>query len=194
MADNNKPGLIGRLWTWVKTPAFLMLAGAFALGIIFWGGFNTALQPQTSRQLELGAKWRAGEWQADATLFRADVSHEISVMTNSGGRSSYQNVGSTLRQGLEVSGAWRPASAWRAAAALTWLDATYQDTFLTCAGTPCTTPTASVAAGSGSPSTSRSGSAERTGTAMLSGPVRNTAARFDALKISSRTRSKSDTL
>jgi len=120
------------------------------------GGLNTALQPQTSQQLEVGAKWRAGDWQADATLFRAQVDNEISVMTNLGGRSTYQNVGSTLRQGLELSGAWRPASAWRAAAALTWLDAKYQDAFLTCAGTPCTAPTATVDAGNRIAGTQRS--------------------------------------
>ncbi|MBK7616613.1 MAG: TonB-dependent receptor [Burkholderiales bacterium] len=120
------------------------------------GGLNTALQPQTSQQLELGAKWRTGDWQADATLFRADVSNEISVMTNSGGRSSYQNVGSTLRQGLELSGAWRPASAWRAAAALTWLDAQYQDSFLTCGPPPCSAPTVAVAAGNRIAGTQRS--------------------------------------
>lgn len=120
------------------------------------GGLNTALQPQTSQQLEVGAKWRSGDWQADATLFRAEVANEISVMTNLGGRSTYQNVGSTLRQGLELSGAWRPASAWRAAVAVTWLDASYQDAFLTCAGTPCTTPTANVAVGNRIAGTQRS--------------------------------------
>ena len=104
----------------------------------------------------MGAKWSAGDWQADATLFRADVSNEISVMTNSGGRSSYQNVGSTLRQGLELSGAWRPASAWRAAAALTWLDAQYQGSFLTCGPPPCNAPTVAVAAGNRIAGTQRS--------------------------------------
>lgn len=101
------------------------------------GGLNTALKPQTSQQLEVGAKWRAGNWQADATLFQAQVDNEIAVLSNSAGRSTYQNVGKTLRQGLELSGAWRPSEAWRVAAAMTWLDASYKDTFNTCLGTPC---------------------------------------------------------
>ncbi|MBQ0943623.1 TonB-dependent receptor [Ideonella sp. 4Y16] len=111
------------------------------------GGFNTALKAQTSRQAELGARWRAQAWQLDATLFHTQVDDELSTATNSGGRSSFQNVGRTRRQGAELSAAWRPASGWRAATALTWLDATYLDAFKTCAGTPCTAPTADVAAG-----------------------------------------------
>jgi cytochrome c-type protein NapC len=36
--------LIKRLWAAVWTPAFGMLALAFVAGIVFWGGFNTALE------------------------------------------------------------------------------------------------------------------------------------------------------
>jgi iron complex outermembrane receptor protein len=111
------------------------------------GGLNDALQPQTSRQVEVGAKWRSGAWMADATVFQTRVSNELGVLSNSGGRSTYQNVGHTERKGLELSGAWRPASGWRGAVALTVLDATYQDSFLTCAGTPCKAPTVTVPAG-----------------------------------------------
>ena len=111
------------------------------------GGFNTALQAQTSRQLELGAKWRAAAWSVDAVLFRADTDDEIGVLTNAGGRSSFQNVGRTRRQGAELSAGWAITPAWRAAVALTWLDATYTDGFLTCAGAPCLAPTLPVAAG-----------------------------------------------
>ncbi|MBN8489328.1 MAG: TonB-dependent receptor, partial [Burkholderiales bacterium] len=104
-------------------------------------------QAQTSRQAELGARWRAQAWQLDATLFHTRVDDELSTATNAGGRSSFQNVGRTRRQGVELSAAWRPTSGWRAATALTWLDAIYLDAFKTCAGTPCTEPTADVAAG-----------------------------------------------
>jgi iron complex outermembrane receptor protein len=101
------------------------------------GGLNTALGAQTSQQVEVGAKWRAGAWQADATLFQSKVDNEIAVLSNAAGRSTYQNVGQTLRQGLELSGAWRPNEAWRVGAAMTWLDASYRDAFNTCLGTPC---------------------------------------------------------
>jgi iron complex outermembrane recepter protein len=105
-------------------------------------GFNTTLQPQTSTQLELGAKWRDAAWglAAEAALFRADTDDEIGVLTNAGGRSTFQNVGSTRRQGAELGLRWQPAAAWRGLLALTWLDATYSDSFQACIAVPCTQP------------------------------------------------------
>ncbi len=105
-------------------------------------GFNAGLQPQTSTQIELGAKWRDDTigLAIDAALFRAETDNEIAVLTNSGGRSSYQNVGSTRRSGAELGLRWQPQPAWRALLALTWLDATYGDGFWTCIVTPCVRP------------------------------------------------------
>jgi iron complex outermembrane receptor protein len=113
------------------------------------GGFNTALDPQGSRQAEIGAKWRSadGAIALDAALFRITVDDEIGVATNAGGRQSFQNVGRTLREGGELSLAWRFAPQWRAQAALTLLDATYRDGFLACSGIPCTLPTPAQPAG-----------------------------------------------
>jgi iron complex outermembrane recepter protein len=113
------------------------------------GGFNTALQPQKSRQAEVGAKWRSldGALALDAALFRVTVDDEIGVATNAGGRQSFQNVGRTLREGAEVSFAWRFNPQWRTQWAVTLLDATYRDGFLACAGIPCTTPNVPIAAG-----------------------------------------------
>jgi iron complex outermembrane receptor protein len=113
------------------------------------GGFNSALQPQQSRQAEIGAKWRAmdGALALDAALFRVTVDDEIGVATNAGGRQSFQNVGRTLREGAEVSLAWRFAPQWRTLWALTLLDATYRDGFLACDGIPCTAPTLPIPAG-----------------------------------------------
>ena len=111
------------------------------------GGFNQALKPQVSQQLELGAKWRQGDWEADAVLFRADVKDEIGVATNAGGRSSFQNVGRTRREGMELSVAWQISPAWRTQLALNTLDARYLDGFLACAGIPCLAPSVPVPAG-----------------------------------------------
>ena len=112
-------------------------------------GFNTALRPQRSRQVEAGAKWRdAGLGLAlDSAVFRAETDDEIGVQTNAGGRSTFQNVGRTTRNGAELSLRWQATTTWRAQLALTWLDATYRDGFLTCAGIPCAAPTVPVAAG-----------------------------------------------
>lgn len=120
-------------------------------------GFNTGLQAQRSRQVEAGVKWRgpttpsggtaaSGAW-FDAALFRADTDDEIGIQTNSGGRSTYGNVGSTRRQGLELAAGSRIGRDWRVSLAATVLDATYRDTFLTCASSPCRAPTLAVPAG-----------------------------------------------
>jgi iron complex outermembrane recepter protein len=112
-------------------------------------GLNTALKAQNSTQAELGLKWRDADWglSAEAALFRANTKDEIGVQTNAGGRSTFQNVGSTKRQGVELSAAWRVDAQWRAQLSLTVLNATYQDNFLTCAGVPCPAPTVAVPAG-----------------------------------------------
>jgi iron complex outermembrane recepter protein len=111
------------------------------------GGFNTALQPQTSRQGELGLKWRTGALAVEATVFEVRTTDEIGVATNSGGRSAFQNVGSTLRRGAEAAINWRIGGGLRAQLSGSRLDATYRSSFLVCAGVPCTTPTILVPAG-----------------------------------------------
>ncbi len=105
-------------------------------------GLNTELQPQTSTQVELGAKWRdpALGLAVEAAIFRADTEDEIGVLTNASGRSTFQNVGRTRRSGAELGLRWQPAPAWRTQLALTYLDATYLDNFETCKGVPCTRP------------------------------------------------------
>jgi iron complex outermembrane receptor protein len=105
-------------------------------------GFNTTLQPQTSTQLEVGAKWRddALGLGVEAALFRANTDDEIGVLTNAAGRSTFQNVGSTRRSGAELGLRWQPDPAWRAQVAATYLDAVYRDSFETCRSVPCTKP------------------------------------------------------
>ena len=111
------------------------------------GGFNTALLPQTSRQAEAGLKWRAGAWALDLALFEIRTADEIGVATSSGGRSAFQNVGRTLRRGAEIGLAFKPGGAWLAQLSASTLSARYRDSFLACAGVPCTALTLPVAAG-----------------------------------------------
>ena len=96
-------------------------------------GFNDQLQAQTSLQLEVGAKWRdpLHGLSVEAALFRAQTDDEFSVLSNSGGRSTYQNVGRTRRSGAELAQSWQIDAAWRALLAWTYLDATYLDSFET---------------------------------------------------------------
>ncbi|MCP4519826.1 MAG: TonB-dependent receptor, partial [Delftia sp.] len=89
---------------------------------------------------------RRGNAGWNLTLFETHTQRELTVLSNTGGRATYQNAGRTLRRGLEFSGnaQWGPLTA---STALTLLQARYRDSFLTCEATPCTTPTAPVDAG-----------------------------------------------
>ena len=111
-------------------------------------GLNFNLESATSKQWEIGVKSQFGEdWAVNAAYFRARTANEIAVLGNSGGRSTFQNVGSTQRDGVEaaLSGRWQ--GGWSAYAAATYLDAIYRDGFLTCTAAPCTKPDKQIAAG-----------------------------------------------
>ena len=89
-------------------------------------GLNFGLREARSRQWEAGAKARLGEaWRLNAALFQARTEGEIVVLGNTGGRSVFQNAGSTERDGLEavLSGRW--GRGWSAHLAATWLKARY---------------------------------------------------------------------
>lgn len=112
-------------------------------------GFNFDLKGQTSRQFELGTKWRSRELWLDAMLFQVNTDDEIGVFSNSGGRSSFRNVGRTERYGAEFGGTWFATPALRASWSLSVLHAAYRDSFQTCTvnGCPTPNPTATVDAG-----------------------------------------------
>lgn len=115
------------------------------------GGAGLAfdLRPAVSRNVELGMKWRTSrDARLRAALFRADTEDELAVVRNVGGRSSYQNVGSARRQGLEASFDTALGTDWNLQLAYTFLDATFQSAFLVCTGAGCSVPTTPVAAGS----------------------------------------------
>lgn len=130
------------------------------------GGLNTTLQAQSSRQIEVGTRWRQADVQLEATAFRIRTDDEIGIATNAGGRASYRNVGRTQRDGVELSAQWRLAPRVSTLAALSWLKARYMDDFLACAGIPCSTPTLPVAAGS-----QIAGTQDRTGYAEVAWAV-----------------------
>ncbi|MDB5752542.1 MAG: putative outer membrane protein precursorTonB-dependent [Ramlibacter sp.] len=112
-------------------------------------GLNFGLDSADSRQWELGVKAEPIEnWRVNVALFQARTTGEIVVLSNTGGRSSFQNAGETRRRGLEtaLAGGW--GKGWSLHAAATWLDATYASGFLTCGPPPCFAPTTPVAAGS----------------------------------------------
>ncbi|WP_088280609.1 TonB-dependent receptor [Ideonella sp. A 288] len=110
-------------------------------------GVNFGLTGQTSRQFELGSKWRSGDVDVDAALFLVNTSNEIGVIANAGGRSVFKNVDSTRRYGGELSAIWRVSKALRAQVSVSALHAQYRNGYLTCTAVPCTTPNVRVAAG-----------------------------------------------
>ena len=123
-------------------------------------GLNFDLRPAYSRHYEVGVKAEpVRNWRVNAALFQANTTDEIVVLTNQGGRSTFQNASSTRRRGFEaaMAGAW--GEAWSTYAALTWLDATYRSSFSTCPSAPCPTaqnPAVQVPAGNLIPGIPRS--------------------------------------
>ncbi|TAG83986.1 MAG: TonB-dependent receptor [Betaproteobacteria bacterium] len=111
-------------------------------------GLNFDLKSATSRNYELGVKWRSDQG-ATATLavFRSETNDEIAPLTNSGGRSVFRNVGRTSREGIEATFAMPLGDRIELYASANIIDATYRDAFLACGAPPCTTPNIAVAAG-----------------------------------------------
>ena len=114
-----------------------------------------ALKPATSRQAEVGIKSNLGGVLINAALFRTRTADEIVTLTNAGGRATFQNAGSTSRDGVEISVSSRLPAGFSIAAAVTAVDARYRDSFLTCVAAPCATPTVRVASGNQMPGVPR---------------------------------------
>jgi iron complex outermembrane receptor protein len=111
-------------------------------------GLNTQVQPATSNNFEVGVKTALGAGAAATlALFSIDTADDIIVLTNSGGRSSFGNVGATSRRGAEVSLDWRWSPQWSFYAAATSLLAQFDEAFLSCTAAPCRQPNVPVAAG-----------------------------------------------
>lgn len=118
-------------------------------------GLNLALQPATSKNLELGLKARLGAaGELSVATFLTRTQHEIVTATNLGGRSTYQNAGATQRAGLELAWSRTWAQHLRLQTALSTLTASYTDAFASCSGSPCATPVP-VAAGNRLPGVAR---------------------------------------
>lgn len=109
-------------------------------------GLNAQLLASRSRSSEVGLRGRHTDASWTATAFEIRTEDEIVVLSNTGGRSTFQNAGRTLRQGLELSGElqWGKVNI---TSALTLLDASYSDGFRTCVASPCATPTLAIPAG-----------------------------------------------
>lgn len=92
-------------------------------------GFNLGLRPSDTRTIETGIRWRSGGRRVGVTLYRIEGRDEIVAAASIGGRASFANAGSTLREGLElgVDGSWN--TRWRYAVAANWLRARFTEGF-----------------------------------------------------------------
>ncbi|HTQ36994.1 MAG TPA: TonB-dependent receptor [Steroidobacteraceae bacterium] len=122
-----------------ETPTFNELAYRCDGG----AGLAFYLKPEQSRNYELGGKWRPADGVAlDAALFQGDTRDELVVGKNSGGRSCYNNVDRTRRQGIELSGQLPLAHDLHLEGSYTFLSAQFRSAYQSCPGTPCTVPVA----------------------------------------------------
>ena len=110
-------------------------------------GLALDLRPMTSRNGELGVKWRGPSLQAQASLFRSRSKNELAVATSVGGRTTYRNVAGAARDGAEFAAQWQFLPDWELAATYTQVRARFTTAFLGCSAR-CTQPDTPVAAGS----------------------------------------------
>jgi iron complex outermembrane receptor protein len=107
-------------------------------------GLNLGLDPSRSEHYETGLKvlldgQGMATGHASLALFHVITHDELAVAANSSGRSVYQNVGKTQRDGVEASFDGRWSNGIGVALAYTLLRAEYATDFYSCPGTPCNT-------------------------------------------------------
>ncbi len=125
-----------------ETPTFAELAYRPGGGT----GLNFALQPANSLHREIGLKALIGDHgHANLAVFRIDVTNEIVVNSNAGGRSDFKNASGTRREGLELGWLQKLPYGFEAALSYTLLNARFTQ--------PFTAGTTAVLAGSKLPGT-----------------------------------------
>lgn len=135
-----------------ETPTFSELGYRADRG----AGLAFDLKPSRSRNAEVGLKLHPTDRiEAGLALFRADSDDELAVATNLGGRTTYQNIARSRRQGIEASFNAELARDVRLVAAYTRLQATFRTPFLTCVSAGCAAPDTPVPAGTRIPGVPR---------------------------------------
>ena len=126
LALNFKTGshtLFGSFSTSFETPTTTELANPDGSG-----GFNEALVPQTAKNFELGYKGATAELFYEVSIFRIELEDELVPFELAGqpGRTFYSNAGSSTRNGLETSLAWKSETGFGADVSYTWSDFTFE--------------------------------------------------------------------
>jgi iron complex outermembrane receptor protein len=128
---NPSLNLYGNIGKGFETPTFAELA--YQNNNV--PGLNFALQPSTSVNTELGVKaFLPGGQRLTFAVYHIETKNEIVVDTAAGGRNTFKNASRTTRNGAELSWAARTLETLDLLAALSFIDARYQDGFTS--GTP----------------------------------------------------------
>jgi iron complex outermembrane receptor protein len=116
-------------------------------------GLNYGLKPARSDNYELGLKTGNEHVRANLAAFYIKTVDELAVLENADGKTVDQNIGETMRRGLElaVDSTW--AGGFSSRAAYTYIRAVTVQGYDTCVGTPC--EPAAVAPGSYLPAVPR---------------------------------------
>jgi iron complex outermembrane receptor protein len=97
------------------------------------GTFNNTLTPATSNQYEIGVKALLfGNTLINASTYKINTANEISLKSQSGGQSVYQNINSSERKGFEFSLDSNLAKNLNLYASYSYLDAKFTSDFTSC--------------------------------------------------------------
>lgn len=140
--------LYGNVGKGFETPTFAELAYRSTSATV--NGFNFDLKPAESTSYEAGVKAYLGSsTRVNAAVFKTDTKNEIVVFSNSSGRSVFQNVDSTTREGFELSVDSTFGNDFNGLLSYTYIDAKFDNSFGTCVGfcSSVAGPNATVPAG-----------------------------------------------
>jgi iron complex outermembrane receptor protein len=114
-------------------------------------GLNFDLKPSTSDNYEVGVKAYVGaNTRVNAAVFKIDTENEVALLNFFRGRSVYQNIDSTSREGFELMVDSAFGNGFRGLLAYSYIKATFDNAFESCVG--CTTaPNTTVPAGNSIP-------------------------------------------
>lgn len=105
-------------------------------------GLNIGLKPVRSNNSETGVKIGDQRQRLNLALFNIVTDDELAVLANAGGRSVFQNINQTRRQGVEValedsSAVNGPYGVVKTRLAYTYLDAVNKSSYGICVALPC---------------------------------------------------------
>ena len=123
-----------------ETPTLNDLAYRSADGSL--PGLNVGLKPARSDNGEIGLKLGSEYARVNIAAFNVNTHDELAVLSSSGGRSVYQNIGDTRRRGLEfaLDSAWGGDGRHGAIStrlAYSYIHAVTAQSYKTCIGLPC---------------------------------------------------------